>query len=94
MRPVVPKIKKRKKSEKSTKNVILLSVKMAFRNLRLDKFRSFMVIIGILGCTALLVCGFGIEDTVNYGIGNDRDIFLNSDIVLNLNSIFLLCFDN
>ena len=85
MRPVVPKIKKRKKSEKSTKNVILLSVKMAFRNLRLDKFRSFMVIIGILGCTALLVCGFGIEDTVNYGIGNDRDIFLNSDIVLTLN---------
>ena len=85
MRPVVPKIKKRKKREKSTKNVILLSVKMAFRNLRLDKFRSFMVIIGILGCTALLVCGFGIEDTVNYGIGNDRDIFLNSDIVLTLN---------
>ena len=44
-----------------------------------------MVIIGILGCTALLVCGFGIEDTVNYGIANDRNIFLNSDIVLTLN---------
>ncbi len=85
MRPLVPKIKKQKPRKKSHKNVFALSCKMAFRNLRLDKFRSIMVIIGILGCTALLVCGFGIEDTINYGINSDHSIFLRSDIVVTMN---------
>ncbi len=85
MRPLVPKIKKHKPRKKSHKNVFALSCKMAFRNLRLDKFRSIMVNIGILGCTALLVCGFGIEDTINYGINSDHSIFLKSDIVVTMN---------
>lgn len=85
MRPLVPKIKKLKPRKKTHKNIFALSCKMAFRNLRFDKFRSIMVIIGILGCTALLVCGFGIEDTINYGISSDHSIFLRSDIVVTMN---------
>lgn len=88
MRPVVPKWKKVKHSSRKEKSVLSLSLKMAFRNLTLDKFRSFMVIVGVLGCTALLVCGFGIEDTIDYGIKNDRDLFLSSDITLTLNDAF------
>ncbi len=88
MRPVVPNWKKLKHSPKKEKSVASLSLKMAFRNLSLDKFRSFMVIVGVLGCTALLVCGFGIEDTVNYGIKNDRNLFLSSDITLTMNDTY------
>ncbi|MGM9971337.1 MAG: ABC transporter permease, partial [Anaeroplasmataceae bacterium] len=44
------------------------SLKMALRNIKRRMSRSILVIIGVLGCTALLICGFGIEDTLNYGL--------------------------
>ncbi len=67
--------------------IIFLSFKMAFRNMRKDIVKSIMVIIGILGCTALLVCGFGIEDTINYGIKHDMDYGNSQDISLTFSSL-------
>src|SRR5574344_671384 len=51
-----------------------LSLKMAFRNMKIDLVKSFMVVAGVMGCTALLVCGYGIEDTIAYGKKNDMEM--------------------
>ena len=50
-----------------------LSVKMALRNMRRKFSRTVMVFIGTLGCSALLLCGFGIEDTLYYGVNYELD---------------------
>ena len=85
MRPFVPKIKFSNRKSLKSRKTLGLSIRMAFRNLRLDKVKSFMVIFGVLGCTALLVCGFGIEDTIHYGVNHDASVFVNSDITVSLN---------
>lgn len=59
-----------------------LSARMAFRNIRVNIVKSLMVIIGVLGCTALCVCGFGIDDTLDNGINVELTQFYNSDIML------------
>lgn len=83
MRPAVPKLRKVKSSSKKD-SVISLSFKMAFRNIRLSLGKSFMVVMGIIGCTALLVCGFGCEDTIDYGVRHDVKLFANCDFTANL----------
>lgn len=50
---------------------IPLSVKMAARNIRIKPIRTIMASIGIAGCTALLLAGFGIGDTLSNSINND-----------------------
>lgn len=42
-----------------------LSLKMAARNIAVKPVRALMTVIGITGCVALLVCAFGIGDTVD-----------------------------
>ena len=79
MRPSIPKFKEVKHAEKKSK-VTGLSLRMALRNIRLSLGKSIMVIVGILGCTALLVCGFGLEDTVNYGLDHDVKMFMSADV--------------
>ncbi|MFA5283335.1 MAG: FtsX-like permease family protein [Bacilli bacterium] len=81
MRPPAPKAYKAIKMAKLegiSRNH--MSVKMAFRNIRASFVKSMMVIIGIAGCTALLVCGHGVEDTLNYGIELDMSKFYCSDL--------------
>ncbi len=51
--------------QESSKN---LSFKMAIRNIFIKPSRAFMTIIGIAGCVALLVCSFGIGDTINNSV--------------------------
>lgn len=46
----------------------LLNLKMAIRNMKRSISRTLMVILGVMGCSALLLCGFGIEDTLNNSI--------------------------
>ncbi len=79
MRPKVIKPKKHQfaanKMQKSNK----FGVKMAIRNIQNNIGNALMVIIGVAGCTSLLVAGFGIEDTLNHGIDNDMNIFYNCD---------------
>ena len=69
LRPKAPKDKKERTSKDNalTKHVSL-ETKLACRNIARNKLKSFMVVLGTLGCTALLVCGFGIMDTLNYGV--------------------------
>ncbi len=80
MRPEPPKIRYRHIHKNKNEKVARLSLKMAFRNIRINKVKSLMVIIGVMGCTALLCCGFGIEDTINYGIDHDLSMFYNTDM--------------
>lgn len=47
---------------------ISFSLKISIRNIFNNKLRSLLVIIGVCGCISLLLCGFGITDTLNYGL--------------------------
>ena len=67
--------------------ITFLSLKMAIRNMWSDVVKSIMVIVGILGCTALLVCGFGVEDTVNYGLYHDLELGNSQVISLTFSSL-------
>lgn len=88
MRPSLPSFKaKRTKEGANGKKApaLYLSVKMAFRNMRVNLVKSIMVVVGVMGCTALLLTGFGIEDTVNYGIDHDLRNVGSSDFTLTFN---------
>jgi putative ABC transport system permease protein len=73
-----------KEKEKKAGNALTLSIKMAFRNIVLSPVKSFMVIAGVAGCTALLACGFGIDDTIDYGIDHDLSMMGNTAITATL----------
>lgn len=64
----------------SFSNKLPLSIKMSLRNIKRKISRTLMVVLGVLGCAALLSCGFGIEDTLNYGINKEVDELLSYDI--------------
>lgn len=83
MRPkVLKELKgKKKKSDKQVKP-FLLSMRMAIRNIKTKLSRTFMVIFGVMGCTALLVSGYGIMDTINYGVDLDFNKHMLSQISL------------
>lgn len=75
MRPASPKMKfKQRKS--ITKNTSLM---MALRNIRVHIAKSIMVIVGVMGCTGLLISGMGIEDTLNSGVNIDINNILGAD---------------
>ena len=57
--------------------------KLTARNLFRYKQRLFMTVIGIAGCTALLLTGFGLKDSVNAIIGKQfDDIFIYDGLVM------------
>lgn len=83
MRPKAHNIYKGKSTITSNKkNINKISMKMAFRNIRCSKARSLMVVIGVLGSVGLLCGGFGIDDSLKYGLNNDVDKFLNCDVMV------------
>lgn len=82
MRPASPKIKFKEKKH-SIKNISLM---MALRNIKVHFAKSMMVVVGILGCTGLLICGMGIDDTINYGVEVDLNNILASDLQVTYNS--------
>lgn len=82
MRPATPKIKFKEKKN-TIKNISLM---MALRNIKVHFTKSMMVVLGILGCTGLLICGMGIDDTINYGIDVDLNNILASDLQVTYNS--------
>lgn len=45
--------------------VTKISLKLALRNIVIKPVRGIMTILGVMGCVALLVCSFGINDTVD-----------------------------
>jgi len=83
MRPASPNINY---SNKINHKFRYVSLAMALRNMRVHLAKSVMVIIGVLGCTALLICGFGIDDTIENGKDWDLKNYLNSDLTITLTS--------
>lgn len=81
MRPAVPKIKFKGKNAAKPKQTRFMSLKVALRNIKVYFTKSIMVVIGICGCTGLLVCGFGVDNTLDYGIKHDMTTFFNYDIM-------------
>ena len=71
MRPKAPPAGKRILLEKITPiwSRVSFLYKVTLRNLFRYKKRFFMMILGISGCTALLIAGFGINDTVKNIVG-------------------------
>lgn len=57
-----------------------MSLRMALRNARRKISRSLMVILGVAGCSALLLCGFGIENTINYGLDLELEGYIPYDV--------------
>jgi putative ABC transport system permease protein len=58
-----------------------------YRDVKRNKFRALMTIIGVIGCTALLVCAFGLHDSVEdltewefYQISHyDTDLYIDHE---------------
>ena len=71
MRPKAPPAGKRILLERITPlwSRVSFLYKVTLRNLFRYKKRFFMMILGISGCTALLIAGFGINDTVKNIVG-------------------------
>lgn len=80
---------KKNKDFKDSKNknskavsTLRLSLRMAFRNIFSKKIRMFMVIFGVMGCTSLTVAGFGILDTIYYGLNMDLYDTYNAELTI------------
>ena len=70
------KLKKRKKKLKK----MPISLKMAFRNIKMKPLRLVMGAVGMAGCVALLLSGFGIGDTLSKSLKNDLGKVFDYDI--------------
>lgn len=81
LRPKKQKTKTKQSNPKSLFSKLPLELKMALRNIRMNIGKTAMVIIGMLGCCGLLVCGFGIMDTIDYDIDLDFNQTLVFDLV-------------
>ena len=86
MRPAPPHLVGKGATRKSKRktNVVLLSLKMALRNIKVSLFKSVMVVVGVAGCTALLVCGYGIQDSIDYSVNVDFTHYMTSDVSVSL----------
>ena len=58
--------------------------KVTARNLIRYKKRFFMTVVGVAGCTALLVTGFGLRDSINAIIGKQFEELWNYDTTVGL----------
>ncbi len=58
--------------------------KVTARNIFRYKKRLLMTVIGIMGCTALLVCGFGIKDSVDHLMVCQYDNIIHYDLLTSL----------
>lgn len=86
MRPKTNKakhLKSKKVTNYKIKTPIYLSIKMSIKDITKDMVKTLMVILGVLGCVMLLVCGFGIEDMGGYGVKHDSFINSGADYTLN-----------
>lgn len=65
LRPKAPKVTTHSALEKTRLwSRFGFNTQWNFRDARRNKIRSIMAIIGVFGCTALLVCAFGMNDTM------------------------------
>ncbi len=74
-----PKVKRGTGRSKESRH-LLLSCRMALRNIRINWGRSLMTVIGVMGCAALLVTSFGIGDTMTNSVENDYGVLCYYDV--------------
>lgn len=88
MRPKPPRPGKRVFIEKlpSVWSRMSFISKVTARNLLRYKLRFFMTVLGIAGCMALMVAGFGLRDSVTSIVAKQFDEIETYDIVLRLNN--------
>ena len=88
MRPKAPKIGKRVLLEKIPFiwKRLSFSRKVTIRNIFRYKKRFLMTIIGILGCTALILTGFGLRDSISRIMPDQYEHVFNYDIQISLKS--------
>lgn len=88
MLPRAPKPGKRILLERITPlwKRVSFSWKVTFRNIFRYKRRFFMTIIGISGCTALLLTGLGLSDAINDIIAKQYYDIYRYNTIINLNS--------
>lgn len=55
--------------------------KVTMRNLFRYKSRMFMTVVGIFGCTALLITGFGMRDSINGIVDNQYQRITHYDVI-------------
>lgn len=86
MRPKAPKIGNRVILERIPFiwKRLNFSQKVTIRNLLRYKKRFYMTVIGILGCTALILTGFGIKDSVSRIIPNQFENIFQYDMEITL----------
>jgi len=74
-----PQVKLKMKGKKK-KSKLPFWMKMAGRNIKVRPIRTVMAVLGVAGCAALLICGFGIGDTLNHGLDNDFEKLFKYDV--------------
>ena len=86
MRPKAPKIGKRVLLERIPFiwKRLSFSRKVTIRNIFRYKKRFLMTIIGILGCTALILTGFGLKDSISRIMPDQYEHVFNYDIQVSL----------
>lgn len=86
MRPKAPKAGNRVLLEKIPIiwKHLNFSQKVTIRNIFRYKKRVFMTIIGILGCTSLIVTGFGLKDSIKSILPNQFENVFNYDMQINI----------
>ena len=88
MRPKSPKIGKRVLLERVTFiwKRLSFSRKVTVRNIFRYKKRFLMTIIGIMGCTALILTGFGLRDSISRIMPDQYEHVFNYDMQISLKS--------
>lgn len=88
LRVEIPKVKS-KKIDITTKGIFKnasISTRWNIRDVLRNKSRSLMAIVGIIGCTMLLVCAFGMLDTMNSYLDWKFDKICNFEYKISLSS--------
>lgn len=88
LRVEIPKVKS-KKFDITTKGIFKnasISTRWNIRDVFRNKSRSLMAIVGIIGCTMLLVCAFGMLDTMNSYLDWEFDKICNFEYKISLSS--------
>lgn len=70
------------------------SQKTTARNLFRYKKRFFMTVLGVAGCTALLLIGFGIQDSILPMVAKQSTQLTHTDLTVSLNSSQALELEN
>ena len=69
-------------------NHLSFSNKLILRNMSRNKMRLFIGLVGVAGCTALMLTGFGMRDSVAYVLSNHYGSVMRYDVRATLNGSY------